>query len=336
MRKLLSEIQKKQLLLCAALLIFSCLPAVAQSINPDYPTPVTSNEISGIIKARDIGDSRLTSFYYVFNGNQGDIFINIETRNLNGDIDVFAAEGLRPLSKIRLYADNSEAETGRIVYLRKPDKLILRIEGTTPDDNPASFKIKFAGSFLAYEPGTQTGEPALPKVETADNGGVKVNSVGTIIAEGKPDSIDDRDRIAEKQADSAAQSTATAAETLPKTAAADDSSGEDSDNKAATSSKSEKSDTESVKTPLRKNRKTAGNKPAKPSAPPADENTETPTANPLENIRLVVLMKDGAKIEYPMTEVFRFSLNNNVLTIILKDGKIERRSILEIQKFSVE
>ena len=35
--------------------------AAAQSTNQNFPTPITSNEIEGTIKARDVGDARLTS-----------------------------------------------------------------------------------------------------------------------------------------------------------------------------------------------------------------------------------------------------------------------------------
>jgi len=98
-----------------------CISAVfAQSTNQNFPTPVTTNEISGTIRARDLGDARLTSYFYTFNGNQGDVFINVVTNNLDGDIDVFTADGLRPLTKIRVYSDNPEGETGRVIYLRQP------------------------------------------------------------------------------------------------------------------------------------------------------------------------------------------------------------------------
>ena len=111
--------------LCALALIL--FPAIyAQSTDQNFPTPVTTNEINGKIPARDVGDARLTSYFYVFNGNQGDVFINVVTKNLDGDIDVFTLNGLRPMTKIRVYSDNSDSETGRIVYLRQPEKLILR------------------------------------------------------------------------------------------------------------------------------------------------------------------------------------------------------------------
>ncbi|HUR98302.1 MAG TPA: hypothetical protein VMZ26_09590, partial [Pyrinomonadaceae bacterium] len=63
--------------------------ALGQSTDQGFPTPVTSNEISGTIKARDVGDARLTSYYYLFDAAQGDVFINVVARNFSGDIDVF-------------------------------------------------------------------------------------------------------------------------------------------------------------------------------------------------------------------------------------------------------
>ena len=100
-----------------------------------YPTPVTTNEINGKIAARDIGDARLTSYFYTFDGNQGDIFINVQTSNFNGDIDVFTADSTKSFTRITVYADISQNETGRVIYLRKPEKLLLRIQGRTPNDD---------------------------------------------------------------------------------------------------------------------------------------------------------------------------------------------------------
>lgn len=156
--------------------------SAAQSTSQNTPTPVITNEISGTIPARSLGDSRLTNYFYAFNGNQGDVFINIVTRNLDGDIDIFTVDGLRPLTKITVFSDNAETETGRIVYLRKFEKLLLRIQGRSPDDNPAAFRIKFAGSFQALEGVAGTEEAKAPEVSSANQGEIRVNSVGTIIA----------------------------------------------------------------------------------------------------------------------------------------------------------
>jgi hypothetical protein len=154
----------------------------SQSNDQNNPTPITSNQINGQIKARDIGDSRLTTYYFIFNGNRGDIFINVITSNLNGDIDIFTLEGLRPKTKITLFADNPENETGRVIYMRKPEKLILRIQGRSPNDDPASFQIKFAGSFEQMVAKTDVDQPFIPRIDSK-SGTVRVNSVGTIIEE---------------------------------------------------------------------------------------------------------------------------------------------------------
>lgn len=155
--------------------------ALPQSNSQDFPTAVTTNEISGTIKARDLGDSRVTTYYYALGAEQGDLFINLVTRNFSGDIDVFTANGMRPVTKIVVYADYGEAETGRAVYLRKPERLLLRIQGRTPNDDPATFRLKFAGSFAALRPDDVPNAPEMPKVAGADRGGIRVTSAGTII-----------------------------------------------------------------------------------------------------------------------------------------------------------
>ena len=77
----------------------------SQSTDQSFPTAVTGNELTGTIKSRDIGDARVTSYYFTFNAGQGDLFINIVTKNLNGSVNLFAADGLRPLGQVLVYAD---------------------------------------------------------------------------------------------------------------------------------------------------------------------------------------------------------------------------------------
>ena len=160
-----------------------------QSRDQNFPTRITSNEINGIIPARDIGDSRSTSYFYSFDGGQGDIFINVVTKNLTGDIDVFTADSVQPLTKIVVYADSLQAETGRVIYLRRPARLLLRIYGRSPNDDPATFRVKFAGSFIAMAPGEKNEAPTIDRSEREDSSGIRVNSVGTIL-EVRPKSKD--------------------------------------------------------------------------------------------------------------------------------------------------
>lgn len=155
----------------------------AQSSDQNFPTPVTTNEINGVIKARDIGDPRLTTYFYTFDGTQGDVFINVVSKNFNGDIDVFTAEALAPLAKMVMYAGTDSTETGRLIYLRKPEHLILRVQGRTPNDDPATFRVKFGGSFVALQPRKVEEAPTVAGAnDDGDKPGVQVNSVGTIVA----------------------------------------------------------------------------------------------------------------------------------------------------------
>ena len=56
----------------------------------------------------------------------------------------------------------------------------------------------------------------------------------------------------------------------------------------------------------------------------------------LENIRLVVLLKDGGRIERPMSEVVKFGVEKGILTIINKNGSISRYSILDVEKVTIQ
>jgi len=355
---------KSFLYLCvAAVLIFLVsLIAQAQSTNQNFPTAVTSNEISGTIRARDIGDARLTSYFYTFNGNQGDVFINVVTKNLDGDIDVFTVEGLRPLTKIRVYSDNPEGETGRVIYLRQRQKLLLRIEGRTPTDDPASFRIKFAGSFQAVAGVAETDESKQPEVTSTQETDVRVNSVGTIIevkpkptpkpttAKVEPEKPEKPQKSDEK---TEAEKSETAKKDEPEEKADEDKKPEviitdrlpekkdDSENKPEETG-AEKETPE--KNPPRRRVKTRPVKTQKPAETETtrkttpEKKTQITPVSPAElaNIRLVVDFKDGRKIERPMSEILKFGVDKGILTIIAKDGSIGRYSILDIAKITVE
>ncbi len=349
-------------------LIFS---VKAQSINQSYPTPITSNEISGKIPARDLGDARLTTYYYTFDGIQGDVFINVVTTNFNGDIDVFTANNLRPLTKITVYADASNNETGRVVYLRQPVKLILRIEGRTPNDDAATFQIKFAGSFAPAQAVAASSESETPEVKSHNQTDVRVNSVGTII-EIKPKptptpkeviaknpgkktepiaevktveesdaevekvetkkTVEKKDEVSEIENPTEKTDTAkTQKENKTVVVVTDeiaekkivDESKKDLSGKARQTEEKAVEREESV---VVKERKVSKKSKTVKSLPP----------NALENIRLIVLFKDGSKIERPMSEVLKVGVDKGILTIISKDGAIGRYSILDVAKMTIE
>ncbi len=356
-------------ILCILCLLCGANFSYAQSTSQSFPTAVTTNEISGQIKARDIGDSRSTTYFYTFNGTQGDVFVNVVTNNFNGDIDIFAVEGLKSLTKIVVYADSPSNETGRVIYLRKPEKLLLRIEGRSPNDDAATFRVKFAGSFQALSETDQTDQPKLPEVSAQNDSGIVVNSVGTIISVKPKPTPAPKEIIAEKEVESGSVTGISVETDSEKEVVAEVSKPEKgeikeisvetesekeivADNepkKPETSEKLEVSITETPNESEAKKDELIIEKPEVKEEKPTEKATPTTAKvkkpktkkplepNPLESVRLIVLFKDGTKIERPMSEISRVNVDNKgMLTIVSKDGKIERHSILDVAKFTIE
>lgn len=325
---------------------FSAAAAIgvaAQSTDPSFPTPIATNELSGTIKARDIGDRRLTTYYYVFEGGQGDIFVNVVSRNFSGDIDIFTEAAQRPLTKMVIYPDAEQSETGRLVYLRKPERLVLRIQGRTPGDDPASFQIKFAGSFIAL---TGEREEKAPTVETTTDTGVDVNSVGTIVAvrpkakptpkatpvvEDKPETdVASAKETPKKRPEETEKTTDESPLKEKPVVVVEDYKGESSETARTTKPVTKKPAPERArrKTPVKKTPSTTAAKtPEAPKEKPVD---------PLAGVRLVVTMKDGTIIEKNLTDLVRFGFDKGVLTIITKDGSIIRHPMTDVAQVNVQ
>ncbi len=314
-------------------------PVGAQSRDQSFPTAVTTNEIGGAIKARDIGDSRVTSFYYVFDGVQGDIFINVVTKNFTGDIDVFSQDGLRPLTKMVIYADAGPAETGRLIYLRKSERLLLRIQGRTPNDDAASFRIKFAGSFVAVAEEMTEDAPTLDPTTRPDGARTVVNSVGTIIevrprsknpektTNSRNESSDEVPTIFDKPSRTKVKSSEPVAkeskkETTPAPVA------EKRNNSRANKTET-KPDTSAANKPV--NRPRNSSPPAKAPAKPEEKKPD-----PLASIQLIILLKNGEVFERPMSEVLKFNVDKGMLVVIEKNGVTTRHSILNVAKVTIE
>ena len=162
--------------------------ASAQSTDVAWPSPVRTNEVSGTIRARDLGDPRVTDHFYAFTGTPGDVLITVDSRNLNGDIDVFTFSGLRPLLKFTVYAGSSSLIT-KSIYLRQQEDLILRVEGRTPNDDDAVYRIHFGGSFEPITSGPLAEHEDAAQAATAgvasSRKGSRVSSVGARIEEPK-------------------------------------------------------------------------------------------------------------------------------------------------------
>ena len=338
----------------ALVLITAASAANAQSTNQDFPTAVTGNEIVCRIDARDLGDARLTSYYFVFDGMQGDLFLNAVVKNFSGDVDVFTQAGLRPLTKMVFYADLGETETGRVVYMRKPERLLLRVQGRSPNDESANIHIKFAGSFAAVESVPEG--PPVPKVERADAGSVRVNAVGTILPAPSP-SPTPAEAAEIAAAEEPAQREPEPEKEIRKEPAADEPKPASDEKPAVVITEGIPPGKNIPARPARSTRRRDAGRPRpqpekktaavpapadeKPPVEPGAKAKPPPTrkeqiAAALEDVKLVILFKDGGRIERPMNEVLRFSVDNGVLTVISKNGSIGRYSILDVAKVSIE
>src|SRR5215212_3407539 len=183
--------RRSAMLFAIAVVVLAIGSVSAQSTDPNAPSPVRSNSVTGRIAARDLGDARLTDHYYALTGTPGDLLITVNSKNLNGDVDVFTAGTLRPLLHLTLYAESTSAVT-KGIYLRKREDLILRIEARSPSDDEGTYRLFFGGSFEPITGGPEIAEaetPETPATETTTPGGRKtkrVSSVGARIEEPEP------------------------------------------------------------------------------------------------------------------------------------------------------
>lgn len=310
--------------------------ASGQSSDQQFPTPVRSSEIGAVIKPRDIGDSRSTTHYYTFEGEQGDLFINVQTRNFTGDIDVFVVQGLRPLTKIVLYADIPETETGRVIYLRKPETILLRVQGRTPGDDDASYRIKFAGSF-AVSKATGDGADSAPTVADRRPEDARVNSVGTLIPRPTPEPAvkssepgDSSGAVVERRKEESESKNAGSGDTAkieeersaPRVVITDPLLSEAEKVTARKTARPQK-------TPVVRRPKSES--PAKPRPEP-----QAPAPDPMAGLNLTIRLKDGSTIERQMTTIYRFTVERAILTVINKDGKISRYNMIEVASVTIE
>ena len=166
------------------LLAFAVPHINAQSAEQNLPTPVFSNEINGKVAALDLGDSRLTRHYYAFEATPGDLIVTVNSRNLNGDVDIFTAVSFRPLTKVTIYEGITAPEVTKSLYFRSREILILRVEARTPNDDSGTYRITFSGSFQPFSGGIPVAEntPTETDPEKPDDRNVqRLSSVGATI-----------------------------------------------------------------------------------------------------------------------------------------------------------
>ncbi len=309
-------------LFAVAILLLTVASVSAQSIDPNAPSAVRSNSVTGRIAARDLGDARLTDHYYALVGTPGDLLITVNSSNLNGDIDVFTATTLRPLLKLTLYAE-STAPVTKGIYLRKREDLILRIEARSPNDDEGTYRLSFGGSFEPIVGGPEIAEAETPGTETTTPGGRKtkrVSSVGARIEEPEPPVTE------------AVTATPTPEPTLE---------AKPVETPAATPEKSPEVVTEKP-APVRNTR---GRRPIRRPAPrvtdtPApvatvEEPKPKPEPEPEVGPRLVIEINDGTLINRSMSTVRRVTVENGQVVVTGKDGKIDRILLANIVRMSI-
>ena len=304
------------------LLLLTAGSLSAQSTDPNAPSPVRSNTVSGSIAARDLGDARLTDHYYALTGMPGDVLVTIQSQNLNGDIDVFTVTSLRPLLKVTLYAEISTPVT-KGIYLRKRENLILRVEARSPNDDQGTYRIFFGGTFAPIVGGPDTAEEETPSTptETARTPGTRrVSSTGARLPEPEPTPVTEV---------AAAPTPEPTPEPTPveTPAAKPEKSPEAASERPATS------------------RNTRGRRPAtRRPAPrvretpvPVEEPKPKPPAEPEPEVgpRLVIETNDGTLINRSMSTVRRVTVENGQVVVVGKDGKIDRILLINVARMSI-
>ena len=333
-------------------LIISLLPVLllavtarvtAQSSDQSLPTPVLANEVEGNIAPLDLGDSRSTRYFYAFEGTPGDLIINVNSRNLNGDMDVFTAVTFRPLMKISIYANTLPPEVTKSIYLRTKQILILRVEARSPNDEPGNYRIRFSGAFATFSGGIPVAENSEEKTDVAGNkrGTRRVSSVGATIAEPPPatpeptPATETTDKPAEDK--EAKTSPPRSARTGPRSTARNPRR-----RTPPARTKPAPPKTETAKTETEEPKKETGETEEKsavttPSKPATEEKpaAQEPSA-PQPGARLIIEEKDGTRIDRPMSTIRRVIVESGVIVIVLKTGRIERIPMSNVARMAIE
>lgn len=313
--------------------------AWAQSTDVAWPSPVRTNEVVGKIAARDLGDARVTDHYYAFTGTPGDLLITVESLNLNGDVDVFTLSGLRPLLKFTIYA-GSPAPITKSIYLRQQEDLLLRVEGRTPNDDNATYQIRFGGSFAPITSGPlaehedQT-QPATAG-EASGREGRRVSSAGARIDEPRTEVVVETPAPAPtvestEPKPGSARSARNSRTRRPSPRRKRPPKPEGTAATAETENKppAEISETETKPRPKgrRTTRRTSAARPA--HTPPVIQQPEE------SGPRLLIETNDGTLVDRFMNSVRRVTVENGQVVVVSKDGKIQRIPLASVVRMTI-
>lgn len=330
----------------------------AQSSDQSLPTPVLANEINGKIAARDLGDARLTRHFYAFEGNPGDVLITMDSKNLNGDMDIFTAVTFRPLMKTSIYA-STQAPLGvtKGIYLRTHQILILRVEARSPSDEGGTYHVRFGGSFAPFSGGIPVAENTEPEDDAATTRGTRrLSSVGATIAEPVVETppVTAETKPAESAAEKTAEDTAAAKKAGPRKAKPTRSTARntrgraprpakpkpatpDTETAKTSETKTEEAKTSDAKTDEPKKEAGAGEEKAAPDSAKS-ETSAKPSAQEalLPGAHLIIESKDGTRIDHPMSTVRRVVVEGGMIVVVLRTGKIERIPMSTVARMAIE
>jgi hypothetical protein len=334
-------------LLLPCLLCAIVSQAFGQSSDQSLPTPVLANEINGSIAPLDLGDPRSTRHYYAFEGNPGDLLITIDSKNLNGDLDVFTAVTFRPLMKTALYASSQSGEVTKGIYLRAHQIFVLRVEARTPNDEAGSYHIRFAGTFAPFTGGIPVAESsATQKDSTAagrDNN--RLSSVGATIPRPAVEApattapkVAENEKPAEEKAVANKTTPAAAEKPKPTRTAGRNARGRPRPVKP----KPTPSESAPARTAAAKNEEGTKETPA-----PKETKTDTTASEksavitstqelPLAGAHLIIESRDGTKIDRPMATVRRVVVEGGMIVIVLKTGRVERIPMASVNRMAIE
>jgi hypothetical protein len=319
-------------------------PVSAQSSDQNLPTAVLATEINGTISALDVGDSRLTRHYYAFEATPGDLIVTVNSRNLNGDIDVFRAVSFRPLTKVTIYQGITAAEVSKSLYFRNREILILRIEARTPNDDPGTYRITFGGSFQPFSGGIPVAENTPSETEPdkpGERNAQRLSSVGAtiprppgeIVEETKPEVVAEKPAEEKPVTPPAPRSTARTnprrtnrGRTPPRTTRPAPPRTE------GARIEPPKTEAEQPKTEEAKPTSTPTEE-AKPEEKPANERPSIQTGG---GARLVIEQTDGTRIERPMSGIRRVIVESNAIVIVSRAGRIERIAMSSVARMAIE
>ena len=323
--------------------IFTFAPASvfmlrAQSTNPELPTPVVTNEINGAVTALDLGDSRLTRHYYAFEATPGDLSVTVNSRNLNGDVDVFTAVTFRPLTKITIYAGTIPPEVEKSLYFRTRQILILRVEARTPNDDPGTYRITLGGSFQPFSGGIPVAENATETADKQDdNNARRLSSVGATIPRPPGEVAVEESKPAETEVEKPAEEKPVTPKPSARRNTRTPPRRNSRERTPPRTTRRTPPKTETVKT------ETEQPKPdeAKPAAEEERKTEEKPaTVKPAQETppgaRLILEQTDGTRIDRPMSTVRRIVVEANVIVIFLKTGRAERIPMASVARMAIE